>query len=304
MTTTHRSRQPQGTPVGGQFAQRENPEPDFDLDDIQEIVVNAKQFGSMLAWRYGVDADDLTQESLLSFVSAVRKNGRGNIANPGGYIATSARRAAVMAVYGSDGATRSALVVLRDRRAEIAQSIGRDLTQAEIEELAEEIRTSAPAGRRPREGFHRKTKFVPLDAVEEPVDSPPTQDADFADGSFGAMADDLAQKGKGHKVEAKRLAWRAIAEGAGAPYAATGTLNWRHTSHARKVVAEAGGASAVAARWERSHESSAESDALFIPFGDIDEAGKEKVCDILVRYQSHAENLWFVALGEAGSSAA
>ena len=318
MKTTHQARHPQGRPTGGQFASRENPEPDLDLDleSLPQIVVSAKQYSSVLAWRYGVDADDLTQEALLAYVSAVHKG--TPIANPGGYVKVAAARRAATAVFLSqpmsrdDGSSRAAVVILRDRSAERMQALGRELTRSEVDELAESIRESFPARRRPKKGFHHPRSIVSLDAVGEPAvaSDPDSFDmdhgdkGDFGEGSAGALAEDLIQQGGGSKVAARRLAWRALAEKAEAPLAASGTLNWRHSSRARETVTQAGGVVAVAQDWERGNTTSAASSALFAPFGSIDDAGKAQVCALLLDHPSFAEDLWFVAMSEASTRAA
>lgn len=302
-TTKTTPRRPRGTPVGGQFAPFEHPEADVELSDelVDQAMRKATKASSALARRYGVSAEDVRQDTLLAFVASVKRNGADAITNPNGYIETIARQQAVSAMIGTTRTeVRQAISAFHSRVAATSQLYGRDLTAAEQDEIAEAIRGAQPPRRRAPEGFHRKTKVVSLEdaGVVNLADvSTPATTRGFDEDSIAARAERLLAAGEW--VAARRLAWDAVAESTGAPLVAHESVTETEAARCRRLVADAGGVTAVANAAAPGGEPNETERAVLAPFGETDTLGRDRVFDLLAEYPDVADRLWDVALTQA-----
>lgn len=297
------ARRPKGTPVGGQFAHRHHPESTTELSDegIARAINKATRASNALARRYGLDADDLRQDTLLAYVTQVHKSGEETITNPNGYIETIARKHAVSSMMGTNRTeVRQALAAFNARINAEAQLAGRDLTAEERDVIAEQVRQAQKPGRRAPEGFHRPIRHLPLDTaiVGDLVDEgTPATGRGFEPTSVAAKAERLLAEGK--RVEARRLAWDAIAEGHGAPLVAVGTISEVAATNARRTVSEAGGVVAIVDATPPDAPLSPEAQAVLAPFGAISQLDQDRVFDLLTTYPAVADQLWETALSRA-----
>jgi len=254
-----------------------------------------------LARRYGVDAEDLRQDTLLAYVATVKKSGENAITNPNGYIEAVARKQAVSSMMGTQRTeVRQALAAFHARVAAEAQLCGRDLTNEERDHIAEAVRMGQKPGRRAPEGFHIPVRQVSLDAegvLEIPDETTPASTSGFDETSIAAKTERLLAEGK--PVAARRLAWDAVAERSGAPLVAASTVSEKEAAKARRLVGEAGGVVAIADATPPGRATTPQARAVLAPFGDLDQLGEDRVFDLLTSYPAVADRLWDVALGQA-----
>jgi hypothetical protein len=306
MTNLTKQRIPSGTPTGGQFApSRRADAGSLDLGGRQATAAfeQAQRSGSYFARRYGVDSDENTQDTLVAYLVASQRRVEtaGPIANLNGYIHSTARTMAQKAMSGAERSeVRSAMMEFTQMSADQSQQLGRVLTQGESDALAEDIRSRQKARRRAPEGFHRPVRVVPLslddhgDAVQQDS-SESDDDLDaFGEGSLGELAERLCDSGK--KSEARRIAWDALAEMSDAPMVTHGSMTEAQSAKARRLVGEVGGPGAAAEEWNQGLSRPETRDALFAPFGDPDDNGRDAVVEILTQHSAFADSLWEAAV--------
>lgn len=329
MPSAQPSRVPAGVPTGDRFAATRHADPGTDLLDAADPAAERELFsrfsGSARHWgnRLGVDVDDLLQDTAVEFYTTLARqrpesdpqpglNGRevvvsvrpAGMANPGGWIHRIAYNIAARRVAGtSASADLAALREYRTRRDEAENRLGRGLSGAESDALADEIRFSRPPRRRPTAGFHRRVRTVSTDAMERDWDLPAEPDhvdgGEFAAHTHGALAERvLTERGASGRAAAKGLAWDAVADVTGAPIGVPEILNPTAARQASRLVDEAGGACAVARRWRENPADPSES-ALFAPFGQLDEGERAAVVRTIRRSGGHGDQVWAAALRAA-----
>ena len=143
---------------------------------VGRFSASARHWGN----RLGVDAEDLMQDTAVEFYATLARqrsavdpqpglNGRevavrptAGMANPGGCIHRIAYTIAAGRVAGTNASADLAAVrEFRTRRDELENRVGRGLSVAEADRLADEIRLSRPPRRRPAPGFHRRVRTGP-----------------------------------------------------------------------------------------------------------------------------------------------
>jgi hypothetical protein len=272
------------------------------LDDVQRAA-------SMYASRRGQwnDRDDIIGDTIVDILGQ-QKRGTTHI-NDDAFKQNAVR--AVSSRYIDPNAHHTTLKGRRMFNAALdnrMQDLGRDLTTKERSELADEIRLSFPAGRRPSIGFEQKNTAVSLDLQVGEDGSTTLGDLIAAedrasgysiDESKAAMAHEAYEKeGGSFKVaDARKNIWNLLAENG--PQVAVKTI---HDDRAhRTAVADFGGAAAAARAWQQGETS--EDDpvnvALFAPFGNLSEKQQEEVTDILLRNPGFAEKVWDSAMTAA-----
>ncbi len=293
-----------GVPAGGQFAATHRPESSLDLEDGDEILEAARR--SVGHWarsrRSTVDISDLTQEVCLSYIAAMKRGGVASVENRRGYIHRIARQVVVDHSFGDSRMIRSedrdALSKLRSRVDAIQQELGRELTDSEVSDIAEDVRAAQPPGRRARRGFERPVATAHFDdwgAIVEPEAT--AVQADFDEGSKGALVEQLASSGeRKDRYEARRMSWDALAEAVGAP-PVRGGISERQIAAARRTIAEAGGVAASIEQWESGDVSAAK--AIFAPFAAETDGDRVQVVALLRKYPAYADDLWNAAAGGA-----
>lgn len=289
-----------GVPAGGQFAPTRRPESSLDLEDGDEILEAARR--SVSHWarsrRTAVDISDLTQEVCLSYVTAMKRGG-GSVQNRRGYIHRIARQAVASHSFSGDRMIRSeereALARLRSKVDAIQQELGRELTDAEVSAIADDVRAAQPPGRRARSGFERPVALAHFDdwgSIPEP-EAAIVAHSDFDEGSTGAQAERLAASSdRKDQSDARRMSWDALAELSGAPPVRSG-VSERQIANARRSVAAAGGVAAAIERWESGDTSATK--AVFAPFAIETESGRAQVVALLRKYPAYTDDLWDAA---------
>lgn len=342
-TTTTKPRQPAGIPVGGQFASRQHAETEAGLDELSGLTVTDEMIARFAAeaarneaGRYPgqIDRDDLAQEAAMHYVKRRNENldalANGDISHaqsavllshPGPYIQTIAHGLAQREVTGLDQSyERSAIKGYLDAKRGLEQHLGRDLTGAEEDDLAAQIREDQPPGRRAKEGFHRTSPgTVSLDDEDGPdrLSKMSTADAtgtdigtagggDVPEGTMAARLLDAIDAGEANaRADARRNAWAAVAEMRGVPNVLAESLSESEAAAARRALTDHGGAVAVARMWSAETASTpgeiAACNALFAPFGGTTDFDDQEaiVATLISLRDSGADQMFDFAIGSA-----
>lgn len=329
-SSSPRNRVRAGVPTGGQFAPTSRPEPTFTIDGdgiddtvdgaaaawiedlssadpeayeapdafddlpAEAVVEQARTSGSYWGRHYGVDPDEVTSNTVEAFTKVVRRRGQAvEMGNHEAYLHSVARSFAASSIAGAErGEDRKAWAEYRQR----VDELGHSPTEDEKDAIAEEVRLAQPARRRARTGFHRRSRAVSLDG--------PNSYAGFEGVTDGGIAevDDRLSPGRGDcpdlerpdthqgRVELRRNAWKLYAPDA--PQAVAGTLTPAQATRTRKLVARNGGVLAAAAAWRSGDIDASTAQALFCPFGELDEAARDEVVGRLAAHPGYAADLW------------
>lgn len=275
---------------------------------FREVLDGVEQAANMYAARRGQwnDRDDIVGDTIVDIIGQQRR-GTTHI-NDGAFKQYTTR--AVSSRYVDPGVHHTDLKgrrIFNEQRDAFMQEHGRDLTGQERTELADAIRLSFPAGRRPSVGFEQKRVSVSLDLpVSE--DSATTlgdrlaadeRGSDYATStSQAAVANDSLEQGGSFKpADARKNIWNILAEDA--PKVAVLTIH--DDREHRDLVAGFGGAAAVARAWQEGEtaEDDAVNTALFAPFGSLDEKQREQVTAVLLRNPAYADQVWDSAMSAA-----
>lgn len=311
-----------GTPNGGEFTFTPRSESDVSLVDVHPAIARtetpltdaqlAEQ--SRISARYWVfsknlrftDPDDIAQSTVETVLRARMNDERLVITER--YVHTVASGHVAIALRGIlRNEDRKARGIYDRRIAETETEQGRAMTPKEKVALAQDIRDTWPDQRhKPSEKFVELSdlRFLSLNA---PVGTSEDTLIDHIAATRGHTDEDLAvepdslagqallmAEGK-RKPEAKRAAWNAIAELNDAPHAIPASISAEKATAYRAAVRQAGGVSAAISDWNNGELTPAAS-ALFAPFGDLDESGRDDVCDLLSRLHTNAEDLYDSAL--------
>lgn len=264
--------------------------------------------------------EDLEQEVILALLSTYQ----GRYIVPVAPMKQTAARVCrkVLGGTGLSSATRQALGVVSEEIEVRESDLGRALTDAEKEKIAEAVRDSwYDQDRKPSANFWRdycqKKSTASLyvkgedgdEIVREGVSpwSPSNQVMAADEGSATAEAMDLMNKGR--VTEAKAMLWRVLAESRGVPRGLEAAYDVATGRECRRILAEyPGGVLGAVSRWESGLSEDIGTVALFAPLGDIDEAGRNAVCalirEVVEQYdpshsQGVAERLWESAMKAA-----
>lgn len=331
--TSTRPRVERGVPTGGQFAAYSHDEAGLDLDpDFNEPsgrVVYEQTLASGRYWgpRYGVDPEDVAQETALRWFAALRRREEmlaassdaepavlGESTNPGGYIHRMARNVAVSMMSNVSSNDRHALGVLSRARTAKEMELGRELTRSENMELAAEVAQSLPKDRRPTANYWDtgSRTVISLDAqesyardgmLEQGADraaSSAAHGGEFAEGTAGHEAEEALGNGAAGRARARSLSWDAVADSFGGPKVARQSMSDNAAMNHRRVVRASGGIDEVARRWAQGAATDEETAALFAPFGsDLSNDQKWDVIDCIDKSGSYGQDVWNAAVGSA-----
>lgn len=332
MTDTNTIRRENAREITGRFGEQEHTGPEVTLaldtdpfDSLQaredasaaaatdrarwaKLLRDSERAANGYAARRGQwqDRDDIVGDTLLDIIGQ-QKRGTNNLSDEA-FVQHATR--AVSQRYLDPHVHHTALTARKkyvDWVDQFMQDHGRMPSEAETKAKADEIRLAAEPGRRPAEGFERKTVFKELDApVGEDgmttrgdlLAARDTASAFATDESEAANVYESIEKGGSYsKADARKNIWNILA--ADAPHVAVKTLS-DDRAH-RAAVSEYGGPAAVARAWQNG--DTAEDDpvnaALFAPFGDLDEHSKGQVTDVLLRNSEHADRIWDSAMTAA-----
>jgi hypothetical protein len=297
MSATSRTqpRQPSGTPVGGQFAGKPNPEPTIELSDevVASVIRAAEAAHAKYQRMWGLANNTVAGDTLLAFVSSVARTGQVPEC-PQAWCRQVAKSLALRQLAGSDRTeVRQALAAYRSECGELGRALGRTLTEEEQDTIAANIRAAQRPTRKAPHNFHRQVQLMSIDSANMADKIPggiePSSYDDFEIGSIGDQVERMAAEGR--TTEARRLAYSAIAERAGAPLPSGDALTERHAAAARKTIRDAGGVIAAIDQWRNG---SPIGSAIFAPFGDdtLPDSEKDRVVDILEAHPKLANELW------------
>jgi len=252
------------------------------------------------------DVDDIIGDTLVDVI-AQQKRGTTHI-NDGAF--KQAAAGAVSSRYVDKEAHHTDLKgrrIFNAKVEELMQVLGRELNTRERRLLADEIRMSFPAGRRPSIGFEHKNVAVSLDMQVGEDGGTTLGDLIAADESGSGYAtatskaaaanEALEQGGSFKAADARKNIWNILADNG--PQVAVMSIH--DDRELRAVVEEFGGPVAVARAWQQGDtaEDDPVNEALFAPFGKLDEQGKERVTSILLRNATYAEKVWDAAMSAA-----
>lgn len=266
------------------------------------------------------EREDLEQEVILALLSTYQGRDVVPVAPMKQTAARVCRK--IMGGTGLSSATRQALGVVSEEIEVREADLGRALTDAEKERIAEAVRDSwYDQDRKPSAHFWRdycqKKSTASLyvkgtdgdEIVREGLFpwSPSNQVMAADEGSATAEAMDLMNKGRA--TEAKAMLWQVLAESRGVPRGLEAAYDVATGRECRRILAEyPGGVLGAVARWESGLSEDVGTVALFAPLGDIDEVGRNAVCalirDVVEQYdpshsQGVAEKLWESAMKAA-----
>lgn len=212
---------------------------------------------------------------------------------------------------------RSGQARLARRIAQAQQEKGRELSGRETDHLAAEVRAGFWANNRPPEGFHisRKTRHVPIDAQDNPgnmLSVPADESAldeerrdpfpeaidrsrmDAAEMLYFVQNRDESPVAI-HSRNTGSTIYNTIAQSMRVPPAAPDSITHRQAMNAgRTVRAHERGVQGVCTDYLDGVRDE-HTDALFVPFGDIDEERREAFA---TRFETnaYAEEMWGSAL--------
>lgn len=233
--------------------------------------------------------------------------------------------------------TREAQKKLKARIAQIEQEEGRHVSGREVDAIADEIRMSFKPGRRPEEGFHVAGNFASgrqsLDQTYGEEGSGDTFGSMIAEGGAvsrtdhrdttseralaehespyedvhdpGAMqAPELlfAIKDPDSGITARDVqssVYNVIAQSRRLPEAKAGSVPHRPALAAqKKVLSHEKGASGVAQDY-LDGERNEQTEALFTPFGEIDDERRRSAAEFFARDSDYSDELWTAAMRTA-----
>jgi len=275
-------RQPRGTPVGGQFAGKTNPEPDLELDplDGDDIApyeppapadpgggttrppasAASTRLDAMRARRAAAEEEDRraapyrrcagTDAGHDACVAVLATEARGaQIGSRPAYLGRILRRTRQAERRDTHGITvprrdQLALAEFRRRCTDRAAALGRTLSTAEEDDVADTYASSLDGTRRPAPGYHRPTQVV----IGVPPDYGAYDDPDDAtDYAYGPAQ--MAVANEQSRPSQLRAALGARVRDAGGPAVLPASIPPRAAQAIRAEVAAAGGAHHVAVTW-------------------------------------------------------
>ena len=331
LTQTDQSRQPTGVPIGGQYATTTRQEAtDVDLGALlapdkashaDEAIVEltttqllAAATAAVRAHSYKanvrfVGQDDMVQETIEAVLRYKRNNGQIVLTRP--YVRVVAAGVVAIAVRGRLRAEdRKAIGIFTKKVTDLETELGRNLSGTEKDQVASRIRDEWPDPRhRPSVDFVALAQVRVLSLDQSSNDDGRTLGDTVADHSAFSTdlnADDMSvdpQTPAGQVLSGVRAdksqnradAWELYAGLTGLPFASPRQVTPRAATAARVSMDTAGGVVNAAKTWQHG-ETSPATDALFSPFKDIDDTGRDNIADALVSRGAYAEEMWNSAL--------
>lgn len=234
--TTHFSEDKIVRDADGKFAPGVTGATELDLDDAseadvwgeidpQEVLSIAKTTAYWLAQSKGLDPEDLAADTVVATLTAISRQGGKAPDNLRAFTRTRAHGLAVQKVFGtSRGQDISAFSQFIEKRNALEEEMSRSLSQRELDDLAEKIRSAQQPGKRATEGYHKRGgTAVSIDAMSEDLgvsfrnglddvlpDNYGHQSQHFKQGSVGDQVEDLTQDGD--RRAAKLAVWDVIAD--------------------------------------------------------------------------------------------
>lgn len=298
------------------------------IDELDTLALMAAARASVRthAYRKGVrfvGEDDMVQETIEAVLKNKANNERVVITRP--YVHTVGAGIVAQAARGRLRAEdRKAIGMYTAQVDDLELELDRRLTGAEKDQVAAKIREqwedtrhrpsvdfvalaqvrvlslSAPAGDRDGENGHTL-----LDTVSDHTghSTAMTPDDDGLSVDPDSPAAKVLSGEQTSQVKNRNEVWEMYASLTGVPAAVPGLLPSRRAMLARTQVAAGGGAAAAARTWQ-SGETTEATAALFAPFGELDEQGRDDVAGALIQRAPYAEEMFASAVWGATRRAA
>lgn len=294
----------------GKWTEKEHTQPEAGLgeptrEQEKERYDNVSRFARHYASRFSMDdatREDIVQTTILDVLGQQRR-GTPHTFNPA-FLNRATR--AVAQRYLDPDVHHTTLTGRRELKAaeDIEQEVlGRSLLPGERDRLADQVRMSFPAGRRPKPGFHIRDTAISLD-------TPLTSDGSWTLGDTVAAEDntyggapnaaaatlDALEGGDISVDDARAAAWTLLA-GADAPPTRAGVI--RDPAEHLGRVKELGGALAAAEAWQSGNLSPRDTATLFWAFDVRTDDDRRAVVEVLARHRNYADDLYASALQSA-----
>ncbi|MBC9927386.1 hypothetical protein [Leucobacter sp. cx-169] len=325
-----------GAAIGGQFARQQRdssvgpigaPEGSRPQFTVEEDFARTR--GMVSAWlskreTFG-DHEDIVQDTTLELFEWAKRHNLSDLSvhHTPMIRAYAQRNRSVYANGGERHETGAGRKVLRERRDELENTLGRPATSAEVKVLAEEVRLSFPPGRRPAPGFENGV-FRPVPLMVEDFDGNESErhiatydqypsDSEGGDTAAFARALDRFEDASGQaedarsraraltaaRAEAKAQLWSVIAENdTNTP--PTQVITVSQARSAKKTLSSApDGAWGAANRWLEGECPRDEEKALLAPFGGAENLSFDQQNAVIERIAGDSKRgqmLWEAAL--------
>ena len=284
-----------------------------------------QRYARQLARRRGLDdhsanqpltVRELANELHLRLLQLLRRGGR--ITHACRWLAINADQVLYQAMAQTQDSPENitARKRLRTRQAAQEAELGRSLTGAEVRALARELVEESHGRVHPDFWTYSTRTCSTLDAVDAGgnrlFDPPDEDDPERAAVRQAETVPPVADSPAGQvldpgtsKWEVNYLAWDALAQTWGGPRVRRAGLSHRQATGVRTRVAAAGGARAVAEQWRAGELDDPVVEALFAPFGELDDTGRAEVYALLTHVgldEEQAQTLWGYAVMAADRS--
>lgn len=321
MTTTITARVPAGAPesTGGQFAATARPAVDGELIGTIDPAILLKEAGkiaaSLGAKYHKVNPGDLTSDGLAAYLTAVRKleatmDGGDlplmltNHHVALGYINQVMKTAAIHAQFGRmSSPDYQARRLFKAETERFTTEHGRELTAAERDALADEIRGGFEPQRRPRRDFHLNAREdVSLDVLlERPTTTVESGDRQIEDdsrlGRLEAAVNRTTAASARQRLSTK--VWPALASAHNAPDIATGCGTPEQGERIAGVMRDAGGVAAAVRNFDIAEDDHPALIRLFAPFGRITTEQQYAVVETFRAAGRYGDDLYAAAMASA-----
>ena len=311
----------------GKFGEQAHSNPGRDLVEKATHIAKSEWSRTSSWGRTGAaDYDDFAQDAMLELLERRAKAGdrtadaaHGGIEIDVSDWATSAsganmrqvakRSMRIMYLGEKNGNAVGARRKLAELDREFTEQHGRPMSNFEREQAAEQVRMSIDTKSRPPKGFHLGValRTMELDATANGNHSSLVRSSSAEDDALRSGTDEVdrvwdvmdSEPGRTGKQEAKRGVYTALASASGSVLPKADTLSPEQATKARKAVKAYGGAAALARDWMDAECDDEQADALFEPFGDLDQDQRQDVCSFLGEHSGYADDLWSSAISYA-----
>jgi len=302
-------RQPKGVPVGGQFTVKTNPESNLELSGVERAAADAVWSETRRATIAARRASMVREDARSAEVTCVAEHEYGGAAvialleqRERGTTPVDTSQHYLYRVAGiagrldmvPPGRSRRDYAGLHEYRLQAAaevQRLGRHLTSAEEDALADDVRGGFAVGDRPQPGYHRPVTVSQL-VGDVATESPPAP-------SVPAPGEDMVDRVVAQPLPArKKLALAVLATMAAAsagrtvtPETLLASISARRATIIRAEVAAGGGARAMAATWTGGETP------LLAPFCGLTETQSSSIMRALAGMTDEtADVLWRAAM--------
>ncbi|MDO4243534.1 MAG: hypothetical protein Q4C85_07225 [Actinomyces sp.] len=285
--------------------------PAASLGDTRPRTVDAKAmykivrtYANRLARRHGItDRDHVDTVVSQVCLEVISRHGTDSIPSTPLFTVVSRHMARSLGHVNLGPTDRAAMRSLSEAVSLRAEQLGRELTERETQELADEIRSSwHDAKHRPSRNFLQRARMARMGSIID--DEGHEVDGISPWGDSGTVTDPDTPAGRveaalnaGRPWAARAEAWDVMAQSSGAPTVARDARSSGTAAACRRIMSDyPGGVAGAVDAWQRAEQDEG-TVALFAPFGPgLDEDGADAVCAVLSAHPDVADDLWDAAL--------